>query len=122
MNLHRVTNQQIARLGKMGVRFRLTSTYRSVAEQTKLYREWLAGRRVLPVAVPGTSTHNYGLAFDAVAVPPSDTAQLVAAARSIGLVWAGPNDPVHFQILDQTTWSQALRLSPRRPLHALREG
>lgn len=108
--LHDVTAKQLGLLRELanyyGVRFDVTSGFRSIATQTELYRRRAAGLHPLPVAVPGTSTHNYGLAFDAVARAPSSQADLVALAQAIGLVWAGPRDPVHFQVIRQDDWSR----------------
>lgn len=120
--LHPLAAAQLDRLGRTGVRYRVTSGYRSKSAQQILYRQWRAGQRTIPVAAPGTSTHQWGLAIDMVPIAPSSLPDLVAAARAIGLVWAGPRDPVHFQVLDQATWRAALRLSPRRPLDVLTRG
>lgn len=78
-----------------GLEPRITSTFRSVAEQRRLYRAYLAGRHPLPVAPPGRSMHNYGLAIDLVA---RNLERLGAWWRSIGGIWGGPSDPVHFSV------------------------
>lgn len=44
----------------------VTSTYRSIAEQARLRREFERGRARFPAERPGTSTHHTGLAFDYV--------------------------------------------------------
>lgn len=77
-----------------GLRPVVTSTYRSIAKQRRLYREWQAGKRTYPVAYPGRSLHNYGLALDMVA---DDLAWLGKVWESWGGTWGGPKDPVHFQ-------------------------
>lgn len=77
---------------------RVTSTRRSTAEQTRLYRRWLAGQSRYPVARPGTSKHERGLAVDLIASP--------AALRVLGQAWekAGGrwggrfNDDIHFEV------------------------
>lgn len=94
---------------RRGLTATVTSRRRDIAKQTELYRRWRAKdpRQRLPVAFPGTSTHNYGFAFDAV-VPGASHADLRALAREAGLVWAGPKDPVHFQVVEQATWSRFL--------------
>ena len=108
--LHDITQRALEQLSsdarRAGVSFRVTSGYRSIAHQRLLYARRAAGLQRYPVAKPGTSTHNYGLAFDAVSDRQSDLIQL---ATRLGLVWAGPKDPVHFQIVDQATWSSLLR-------------
>lgn len=95
----------------------VTSTYRSTKNQRDLYLRWLAGDpRVITPALPGHSTHNYGLAFDAVS--PGRQSELIALARSIGLATI-PSDPVHFQIVDPGLWQEALKISPGNPLAVL---
>lgn len=74
----------------------VTSTYRSLAHQRRLYRARLAGRHPLPVAPPGRSAHNYGLAFDMVVK--GDVAGLGRLWESYGGVWGGQRDPVHFGV------------------------
>lgn len=78
-----------------GFQARVTSGYRSRAKQTYLYNRWKAGLQPYPVAVPGTSDHETGLALDVIS---TDTTKLVRLLTSVGLGWAGPTDPVHFYI------------------------
>jgi len=123
--LHPVTREGLHLLERAakenGLRFTVTSGYRSISKQWTLYNRWKLGSPLQrrPVAIPGTSTHNYGLAFDAVAVPYSRQGELVALARDLGFIWAGPRDDVHFQVVPQAIWSQALKLSPQNPLQVL---
>ncbi len=42
----------------------INSSYRSIEEQKILYEQYQAGRRIKPVARPGRSNHNFGLAVD----------------------------------------------------------
>lgn len=72
---------------------RITSAYRSFAEQERLYARYLRGEHPLPVAPPGGSMHNYGLAVDLVS---DDNAALGNLWRQLGGVWGGEADPVHF--------------------------
>ena len=74
---------------------RVTSSYRSIATQRRLYRAYLEGRHPLPVAPPGRSAHNYGLAVDFVS---RDNAGLGHLWRSWGGVWGGDSDPVHYGV------------------------
>lgn len=53
-----------------GVRPRVTSVYRSWHEQAELRERYEAGIHPYPVARPGTSAHNYGLAWDSVLPEP----------------------------------------------------
>lgn len=77
---------------RYGLRPTVTSTYRTIREQQRLYSEYLAGRHPYPVARPGTSLHNYGLAVDLVS---SDNAWLGEVWRSWGGQWS-PADDVHY--------------------------
>lgn len=79
-----------------GVNVTVTSTRRSMAEQKRLYANYLAGRSKYPAAAPGKSTHGAGLAFDLHLDPP-----LYEAAGRVweaaGFTWGGRfNDPIHF--------------------------
>jgi uncharacterized protein YcbK (DUF882 family) len=77
----------------LGRSVQVTSGYRSPAEQEDLWT-----RRRLnpnPVAPPGTSMHEAGLAVD---VAPSEVAALLAVADVVGLCQPLPQgDPVHFE-------------------------
>lgn len=73
----------------------VTSTRRSRAEQTRLYRRYLSGQSPYPVAVPGTSLHEQGMAFDLVA---DNLSELGALWERMGGRWGGSSDPVHFEV------------------------
>jgi len=108
-NVHAAMLRIAADVRKRGIPFRVTSTYRSFDQQDRLYRAWLArGKRGLPAARPGLSTHEYGAAFDA-AFPASRTSEVVAIARAHGLVWFGKADPVHFDVFGSRRWNELLR-------------
>lgn len=47
---------------------RVTSGYRSITQQSLLYRRYLAGQASFPAAPPGRSYHNYGRAIDVIAL------------------------------------------------------
>lgn len=74
----------------------VTSVYRSKAKQARLYRDYLAGRNRYPVAPPGRSLHEHGLAFDMVVDR--------GWAPELGRLWLGvggqwfASDEVHFQV------------------------
>jgi LAS superfamily LD-carboxypeptidase LdcB len=74
---------------------RITSVRRSKAQQQQLYRNWLAGRSRFPAAPPGSSKHEYGLAFDMVTEPFSVLTTLGDWWRQLGGEWS-PTDPIHF--------------------------
>lgn len=76
-----------------GLRPRVTSTFRSVAQQAALYERYRLGRHPYPVAPPGRSQHNYGLAIDMVT---ADNPRLGAVWNLYGRRWGGGHDPIHF--------------------------
>lgn len=77
---------------------RVTSTLRSHTYQGRLYRDYLAGRNPYPVAPPGHSAHELGLAFDMVVNPMSELAELGKVWEGWGGVWGGRfGDEVHFE-------------------------
>lgn len=78
----------------LGTPVPVTSGFRSRAQQAALY----ANRRAnpYPVAVPGTSKHELGLAVD---VPSSFVPRLLSVAPRAGLCRPYPvSDPVHFEL------------------------
>lgn len=92
-----------------GIRFKVTSGRRSLAEQRRLRELFEAGdpRQRLPVALPGFSQHNYGLAIDVVGEG-GRHADLIGLARQIGWTWGGPADAVHLQVISQPEWRALL--------------
>ena len=78
-----------------GFQVRITSGYRTYAQQAKLYRDYINGVSHYPANKPGSSSHEKGLALDILS---TNNSLLVTLLTNIGLVWAGPNDPIHFQI------------------------
>lgn len=83
--------------GAAGLLPRVTSTLRTRAEQTRLYRRFLAGAAQYPVAPPGTSAHEYGYAFDMVVSPLEELEYSVKDYwLSLGGVWSR-SDAVHFE-------------------------
>lgn len=72
----------------------VTSTRRSSATQRRLYRRYLSGESPYPAAVPGTSLHELGWAFDLWC---KDMNWLGRVWQSWGGVWGGTRDPVHYQ-------------------------
>lgn len=80
----------------VGIRFRVTSTRRSFAEQKILWERWLAGKSTIPAAPPGKSRHQLGLAIDVVFHDPGGLEASVRSAKIHLIRWAGPGDAVHF--------------------------
>jgi LAS superfamily LD-carboxypeptidase LdcB len=83
-------------------RFTFTSTFRTRADQVRLYNRWLKGESPFPALPPGRSQHERGLAVDMVRlnVDPETDELLVEMGerwREAGGVWGGAEDPVHFE-------------------------
>jgi len=80
----------------------VTSARRSNAKQAELRRRWESGESQIPANRPGTSLHEFGLAFDMARLgidPFADPllAWLGGLWESWGGRWGGVRDPVHFQ-------------------------
>jgi len=80
----------------------VTSARRSSAKQAQLRKDWEAGRSSIPANRPGTSLHEFGLAFDMARLGIDPLADpllnwLGAVWESVGGRWGGQRDPVHFQ-------------------------
>lgn len=80
----------------------VTSARRSSAKQAELYSRYQRGLSVIPANRPGTSLHEYGLAFDMARIGKSPIGDPLLAW--LGQVWeyyggrhGGQRDPVHFQ-------------------------
>ena len=80
----------------------VTSARRSSAKQAELRRRWEQGLSQIPANRPGTSLHEFGLAFDMarLGIDPLQDPLL----NWLGAVWeswggrhGGSRDPVHFQ-------------------------
>ncbi len=82
--------------GSAGLSPRITSTLRSHAEQTRLYRRFVAGQSQFPAAPPGRSAHEYGYALDMVVSPFEEIDAVGAWWISQGGVWH-TSDRVHFE-------------------------
>lgn len=111
MPLHRdlaTIKRNLPRVARsLGFDARVTSGYRSTRKQAWLYNRWINGLQDYPVAPPGTSDHEKGLALDVVS---TNTDKLVSLLASVGLTWAGPSDPVHFTLVARQIASQGQKL------------
>ena len=77
----------------------VTSRRRSRTTQQRLYRLRLAGKWPYPVAPPGTSKHEYGLAFDAVVTPRSRQSYYGRLFEQLGGRWGERfGDDIHFEV------------------------
>jgi len=120
LSLHPEVGRRVAQLRawsrEFGVPFTITSAYRSPADQRRLFAAWLArGRTGLPAARPGWSTHEHGYAIDLVARDAAALRTIVDLAGCAGLVWAGPKDPVHFDVWGFAGWARLLAGRPFTP-------
>jgi len=79
-----------------GVRYSINSVYRSHAEQQALYDRYLQGINKYPVARPGTSLHERGLAMDINSYPDVND-QLGAIWNRMGGRWSAA-DKVHYGV------------------------
>lgn len=101
---------------------RFLSGFRTHAEQSALFRGVVFTPS--PVALPGTSQHEFGFAYDlAPDVRPGDASyaarldQLRALGLALGMRWGGPNDPQHWQAFSRNVWNQIVGSSaPERAL------
>lgn len=80
----------------------VTSARRSRAKQGELRRRWESGESQIPANRPGTSLHEFGLAFDMARLGINPLADpllnwLGTVWESWGGRWGGIRDPVHFQ-------------------------
>lgn len=74
----------------------ITSVRRSRTRQARLYRARQAGQHPYPVAPPGQSKHELGLAWDMI----GDAGELRRLGRlweSWGGLWGGEADRIHFE-------------------------
>jgi len=74
----------------------VTSGYRSPKQQARLYRRFKNGMHAFPVAPPGRSMHEKGLAIDLWAEP-EELRRLGAIWRKAGGIWGAAADPIHFE-------------------------
>ena len=92
-----------------GIQTNVISGVRSLDDQKQLYANWMAGQNHQPLpfpsrgavplaAVPGTSEHEKGFAFDLQATDPSKQAELWSLAPAVGLKTIGSSDPNHFEL------------------------
>ena len=81
----------------------VTSAFRSPQKQQRLFLAWARGESQIPANRPGTSMHEYRLAFDMARIgidPFRDPLLpwLGAIWESVGGSYGGTNDPVHFSV------------------------
>src|SRR5438445_522166 len=87
---------------KQGLSVRITSAFRSRAQQQSLFDARQQGLNPYPVARPGTSAHEGGMAVDLVNDGPGGQEALAKIAARHGLSWKGNFDRVHFDYTGPT--------------------
>jgi len=107
--------QARSELRARGIQTVITSTFRTRREQQFLFNMFQRGNTAFPVARPGTSRHELGLAVDLVAVPPSDLPEVVTVMRAVGFRWAGPSDSVHFDFVLPPRAPRTVQKGPTGP-------
>jgi hypothetical protein len=100
--------QLVSIAASAGLSPRVSSARRSHAQQALLYRRFLAGQSRFPAAPPGTSAHEFGLAFDLWINDEEQLADLGQVWEDMGGVWGGRfHDPIHFEAADVKAYIQA---------------
>lgn len=96
--------QQVAREFKVktGRDVNVTSAVRTPEEQAKLYADYQAGRSKYPVAPPGRSKHDQGLAIDVDSQIANQLDNMGLLAK-YGLGRPVPRDPVHIEVVSAAT-------------------
>lgn len=78
-----------------GILGHVTSARRSHTQQRRLYAQYLKGMTLYPVAPPGLSDHERGLAVDVWTGSEAGNQRLGMIWRQMGGAWS-PRDSVHF--------------------------
>ena len=107
----------------LGVQLRVTTGYRSIEEQNRLYQQ---GRttfgQIVTWAKGGESYHNYGLAFDVVRMENGKadwtpvSPEIAGIAKQQGFTWGGDwavpkTDYPHFQMTFGKSWQELFKTS-----------
>lgn len=109
--------QFINKAEKQGIKLRITSAYRTWAEQTELYAQ---GRTkpgsIVTNAKAGESSHNFGTAIDVVPIVNgnadwnTDWNKIAVIGKSLGFAWGGDwvsfKDKPHFEMNFGNTLAQ----------------
>jgi len=125
----------IKRCYEKGLLIRITDGYRSIAEQQRIYNQGRTpaskarGESIVSNAKPGSSFHNYGLAFDIVFIDSGynfgadmnknniiDIIDVATQAKLLGMTWGGDFK----KILDQPHFEFNFGLSGRELMEGKR--
>lgn len=92
---------------------RFLSGFRTREQQVALFRGEVFTPN--PVALPGTSQHEFGFAYDlAPDVEPGNAEyseklhELSHLGLALGMHWGGQADPQHWQVFSRTVWQQIM--------------
>lgn len=114
--LHPVMQSAVEQvLLRVAPRGTVTSTFRSVAEQSTLRRAFDSGRAKYPAERPGQSTHHTGLSVDFVVPQGAESreqAELGALWNQLGGKWSS-RDAVHFEHPEARAAVNAGLVTPR---------
>lgn len=108
-----IADAVIAAFRQLGVRLKKTSEWRSIERQRELYEN--RGSSPYPVARPGRSQHEYGLAVDMVADPRIHQNTVGEVWNQLGLFW-NVSDPIHFAVFSAQKWREVLDILERRKI------
>jgi LAS superfamily LD-carboxypeptidase LdcB len=96
--------ESLIRIARKYGNYHITSSCRSEQEQRRLYQAYLAGRNEFPVAPPGHSAHQRGLAVDIANRDIDPYRDLFLQLLGSSWVEADPDhlvwsreDPIHFE-------------------------
>lgn len=101
-----------------GLSPQITSTFRTYADQKRLYEDFLAGRSRYPASPPGEGSHELGMAFDLVVSPMDYLPALGELWESWGGTWGGSwhnPDPIHFELAGASQYARDLARSGKFP-------
>jgi hypothetical protein len=97
--LHQAAIALMQAVSDAGGQATITSTLRTLREQSFLWKRYQSGNSGgLPAAPPGHSAHEYGWAFDMVVSPQSWQFDVGRVWKSWGGAYGGKRDPVHFEL------------------------
>ena len=102
---------------KQGIKLRITSAYRTYAEQDALYAQGRTkGGSIVTNAKAGESSHNFGTAIDVVPIVNgiadwnTDWNKIATIGKSVGFAWGGDwtsfKDKPHFEMNFGNTLAQ----------------
>jgi hypothetical protein len=101
----KLINILVAVFREVGIKVTVTSGLRGTLKQVELYEN--RSTNPYPVALPGNSQHEFGVAADMVVDPSEALGILVDVWRELGFYWDS-GDPVHFAVFSPAQWQELL--------------